>query len=822
MDKPMEISIHQAERADCHGRRAIAAMALAVVVFLASGWFGLLAFLGGNAASGTLADLRNTWIPDVQSMPLHLPDLSRLSEVYTTDGVLLGQLTERNSQPVPIDEVPDLVVGAILSAEDTEFWKHNGVDYRAIARAVVSDIGGGITAQGGSTITQQVVKLNFIGTEPTLRRKVAEAAIAIELERRYSKEQILEFYMNSVYFGENAYGVRAAAQEYFGKSLSELTIAEAAALPVPIRNPSLYDLRRSSVAATGVRNKVIDQMVEQKYITAEQGRAAQLEPLVTMPHREFVTPAPQVLIAAKEAVLNDPQYGLGDTYPERKRALFGCPADDTACQGGGGLRIFTTVDFSLQQEAEDILREWFPPGESGPTGAIAMVNNLTGATVVMASGLEFGEDLQSGQRTYDLATKGRRNPGSAFKPFGLVAALENGVSLGSYWADRSPRIIDFGGLEPWVCRGGPADGTIRTLERALIASTNSVFCQLAVAVGPDKIVEVAHRMGIKSSLAAVPAIVLGGTAVSPLEMASAYSTLANYGTKVENFLIERIEDANGNIVFQHRTVREGVLDPALAAAVVRTMEKVVSSGTGTTANIGRPQAGKTGTHQNASDVWFVGFVPQYSTSVWVGFPDSQVPMEHLVIHGRYYDTVWGSSVAAPIWAEFMGVVTEKLPVADFPPNPEGIDEYYQTPKVEIPDVVGRDIKKATDLLHDAGFNVTVEEVNSDKPEDEVVTMDPQAGTEKAQGTEIKLEISNGLSPETPMPSLVGMASGDAVAVLQALSDGTKIAFTWQLVPVVVADPALDGLVIDTNPGPGAALTKDSVVIVTFNSYQATP
>jgi penicillin-binding protein 1A len=822
MDGPMDISIHQAERADRHGRRAIAVVALASIVFLGSGWFGLLAFLGGNAASGTLDDLRNTWIPDVRSMELHLPDLSRLSEVYTADGVLLGELTERNSQPAPIDEVPDLVVGAILSAEDTEFWTHNGVDYRGIARAVLRNIGGGATSQGGSTITQQVVKLNFAGTEPTLERKVAEAAIAIELERRYTKEQILEFYMSSVYFGENAYGVKAAAQEYFGKSLSELTIAEAAALPVPIRNPSLYDLRRKPVAAEEVRNDVIDQMIEEKYITAEQGRAAQLEPLVTMPHREFVTPAPQVLIAAKEAVLNDPQYGLGETYLERKRALFGCPADDTTCQGGGGLRIYTTVDFSLQQRAQDILREWFPPGASGPTGAIAMVDNLTGATVVMASGLEFGEDLQSGQRTYDLATKGRRNPGSAFKPFGLVAALENGITLGSYWADRSPRIIDFGGLEPWVCRGGSADGTIRTLERALIASTNSVFCQLAVAVGPDKIVEVAHRMGIKSPLASVPAIVLGGTAVSPLEMASAYSTLANYGTKVENFLIERIEDADGNVVFQHRTVRDGVLDPALAAAVVRTMEKVVGGGTGTAANIGRPQAGKTGTHQNNSDVWFVGFIPQYSTSVWVGFPDSQVPMNNLTIHGRYYATVFGGSVAAPIWAEFMTVVTENLPVADFLPNPDGIDRYYKTPKAEVPDVVGQDIKKATDKLHDAGFNVEVEQVNSDKPKDEVVTMDPEAGTSATQGTAIKLEVSNGLSPETAMPSLVGMTSSDAVAVLQALSTGTEIAFTWQLVPVVVADPALDGLVIDTNPAPAAILTKDSVVIVTFNSYSAGP
>ncbi len=814
----MEISIHQAERIDRRGHRLIAVAVLAAIAVIASGWLGLLVFLGGNAAAGSLDGLSRAWLPDVSSLPLELPDLGRLSEVYTSDAVLLGQLTERNSQPIPIEEIPEIVVAAVLSAEDADFWTHPGIDHRSIIRALVSNVGGGIASQGGSTITQQVVKLNFIGTEPTLRRKVSEAAIAMELERRYSKEQILEFYLNSVYFGANAYGVQAAAQEYFGKSLDDLSIAEAAALVVPIRNPTFYNLRNDTDDPKDARDRVIGEMLEKGYITDDEAAAALDAPLATVPHQEFQTLAPQVLIAAKEAVLNDPAYGLGETYLQRKRALFGCPADDTNCEGGGGLKIYVTVDYGLQQQAQDLLQQWFPPGGDGPTGAIAMVDNRTGATIVMASGLEFGEDISAGQRTYDIATKGRRNPGSAFKPFGLVAALENGYPLHSYWADSSPQILDYGGAEPWVCYGGPTDGTIRTLEEATIASTNSVFCQVGVEVGAPKIAEVAHRMGIKSPLGDVPAIILGASAVSPLEMAAAYSTLANYGSRVENYLIERIEDADGNVIYQHRAERTQVIDRALAAAVVNTLELAVSRGTGGNAYIGRPQAGKTGTHQNHTDVWFVGFIPQYTTSVWVGFADSQVEMKNIVINGTYYDRVWGSSVAAPIWADFMEIATNGLAVLDFPADPEGIAAYYETPREEVPDVIGMELEDALKELYEAGFDAEWEYVNSDEPEDDVVTQDPEHPTRIKQGEVVKLEVSNGKTPEVMMPNLVGMDLGEALVLLEALRTDSEVDFTWELVSVPTDDPAEHNKVVGTRPGSGRPITKDTVVVIRYRAY----
>jgi len=828
----MDISIHEAQQIERRGRRFVAFAILAAIVVVSATWVGLFAFLGVNTAQETMQDVRAAWIPDVENMSLELPNLSRLSNVYTADGVLLGELTERNSQPVTLDEIPNLVIGAVLSAEDDSFMTHGGVDYKSVARALIADLRGGNT-QGGSTISQQVVKQNFVGSEATLKRKVAEAAVAIELERRYTKEQILEFYLNSVYFGNNAYGVKAAAQEYFGKDLADLTVAEAAALPVPIRNPSLYNLRNTdSQIPFRVRNAVIDNMVANGYVSAEDGETAKAQPIQVVAHQEFQDPAPQVLIAARDTVLNDARYGLGATFLQRKRALFGCPADDTECQGGGGLKIYTTVNFDLQKKAQDVLQAWLPPGTGLPTGAIAMVDNRTGATVVMASGLDFGTDIAAGQRQYDLATKGRRNPGSAFKPFGLIAALEQGITLNSYWDYSTPQTLDYGGIEPWQCRnaGDNAPG-VRSLEEALYRSTNTVFCQVAIRVGAQSIVDVAHTLGIKSPLAVVPAVVLGASAVSPLEMASAYSTIANQGAKVDNYLIERIEDADGNVVYQHDVERTQVLEPALAAAVINTMQKVVSQGTGGNAYIGRPQIGKTGTHENYLDAWFVGAVPQYTTAVWVGFPDAQVPMVKLTVFRpptrgegpdripKYIERMFGSSAPAPIWQEFMTQVLDGVPVEDFPEDPPGTSVYYATPRVEVPDVTGLDYKKAQKELLQAGFDFDLKTVNSNDPKNTVVGTDPVTGARVEQGTTVVIEVSNGLSPVGSMPSLVGLRKNQANSTLQNLRDATQIPFTWVFDDTVpTSDSNKDNTVAFTVPGAGSALTETTVIHITLYAF----
>ena len=828
----MEPNIHDIHRRERRGRRLPALAALGVLVVVGATWLGLFEFLGTNAAYGTVQELEDRYICDVSRFDLSLPDLSTLSEVYTADGVLLGELTERNSRPIPLDEIPDVVVAAALSSEDKDFYEHEGINYRAIFRAALENTGGQ-SVQGGSTITQQVVKQNFLTPDRTIERKICEAVVAAELERHYTKDQILEFYLNSVFFGANAYGVEAGAREYFGKDVDELSIAEAAALMAPIRNPTFYHPRLRPENVLKARNDVIDRMARNGYITVAQATEAKAEPLGVIPHQEFEDLAPQVMIAVRQELLRNPDYGLGETYLERKRAIFGCPAADTTCTGGGGLRIDVTVDYGLQQEANRILRAWFRPGAEGPTGAIATVDNRTGAIKVMASGLDYGNDIEAGQRPYDLATQGARQPGSSFKPFTLAAALENGtidgqpVTLGSYWDQSSPAEIDCGfpctsNGNIWTVSnaGGKTAKSLRTLESATYNSVNTVYARLVTRIGPDKVVEMAHRLGIDSPLKPYPSITLGSFGVSPLEMASAYSTFANFGVRREPYLIERITAADGTVIYQHAPTERRVLSDSISAAVVGAMKKVVTNGTGRRADIDRPQAGKTGTATDYRDVWFVGFIPQYSTAVWVGYADKQIPMRDFTVWNdlegkeQFYRRAFGGSLAAPIWKQFMLELTDGLPVEDFPPDPPGTAVYRQTPFAQVPDLTGvGSAEDAVDALLAVGLEPSIVEVASNDPAGTLVGQDPLPGTRIRQGTVVTVEISNGQPPAAPLLDLVGTPLSLVGARLDAFGAETGVDLDWSAQEVATTEPSKWGTVVATDPGAGTVVATGARITV---------
>ena len=821
----MEPSIHMAERRERRGRRITAAAFLVVAGLLTAATVGLFGFLEANAAYGTVDDVYNALTCDPDEFVLDFPEIGRLSEVYTSDGVLLGKLSERNSQPVAYEDIPDTVIHAVLAAEDAKFFEHEGIDFKAILRAALGNARGG-NLQGGSTITQQIVKTNFLSSEQTLQRKTCEAQLAAKLERQYTKEQILEFYMNSVFFGSNAYGVKAAAEEYWDKGLDEVTIAEAAAMVTAIRNPSLYDMRDNPSQVIRARNDVIDQMLQEDWITPREARAARAEPIRPAPPQEFVEQAPQVLIAAREEILRDPEnrYGLGDTFTQRKRALFGCPADDTDCEGGGGLEITVTVDWELQNTANEILRSWFFD-LSGPTGAMAMIENDTGAIRVMASGLDFGDDLEAGQRPYDLATKGRRQAGSAFKPFALAAALVNGtqdgvpVTLNTWWDQTSPQELDCGfpcseGSNIWtVSNAGGGGSGITTLERATYLSLNTVYAQVSLAVGPDKIADMAHSMGIESALNPFPSITLGTQSVSPLEMAAAYSTFANLGERVETYLIEKIVDADGEVIYQHEVEREQVLDQALSRAIVATLEKVVGQGTATRANIGRPQAGKTGTAQNFRDVWFMGFIPQYTTSVWVGYPDAQVELVNFTVRNARGDLqpiarAYGGTVAAPIWKQFMEIVTEDLAVEDWP-DVDGTSQFFITPDVEVPDLTDLTEEEAVDAVRKAGLFDEVVLVASIDEAGVLIGQVPEAGTVVKQGSTVEIRISTG--EPAVMLNLVNAREETLDERFERFNRRTGLNVTYQIFYVERNRPDDWGRVLWTIPPAGVALEPDAVV-----------
>ena len=841
--------IHQIEARERRGRWFGALATLLSISLLLSGWVGLFAFLGANSAYGSFEGIRDEWVPNTRSMELTLPDLSRVSRIYAESGEVLAELHDgRNSEPVSYESVPETVVFAILAAEDSGFFEHEGIDFSAIASAAVDNLLTDRT-RGGSTITQQVVKNAFVGSEVSIQRKITEAFVSAEVEKRFPKERILEFYMNSVYFGAGAYGVKTAAEEFYGKELDQLEVHEAATLAVLVRNPTQYNPRRFPELTLQRRDEVIREMEENGWITSAQASAAANEPLgvVDAPLRRGQ--ADHVVAEVKRHLLNDPEFDfLGDTPEERKKAVFGCPADDVACEGGGGLQVFTTIDLELQKRANEILASWLPlppyeqnvqlcrsilPSETdefiakyaethscSPTGAMTMVDNWTGAVKVMASGLPF-EFSQ-----FDLAVQGRRNPGSAFKPFGLVAALENEYTMGHTFSGKSPVKIECpfacapNGSNIWTVSNAGASFGVIDLTQATYNSVNAVYAQLSLAVGPDKIVDVAKRMGIdESTLDPVLSIVLGSSAVSTKEMANAYSNFATNGLHTDDYVVAKIVNSEGETIYEHEPEATQVADPAIFAAAHRALSVVPVSGTAPRANIGIPQGGKTGTHQSYLDAWFVGYTAQYSTAVWVGYEAQQVPLTNVVINGQNYSRVFGGSVPAPIWAEFMGFVHDGLPVVEFPVEPENIGKYLVPPPTTVPSVVGLTVSQAKARLAEAKLNASVLEIASLEPEGSVVNQSVEAGATVKQGSFVTIWVSTGETPIGALPDMSGLTFEDALDLLREfeLETGVRITLTQQ--SIGTSDQNLVGKIVETNPPAGAGLEGAAQVVAFIGEFQ---
>ncbi|HXF57907.1 MAG TPA: PBP1A family penicillin-binding protein [Actinomycetota bacterium] len=766
-------------------------LVLATAGGLVAGW--LLPVLG--AAGEGVKRFEARLIPPGETS-FELPVFPQRSTVYAADGSVLAILADENRRVVPLKRMGETVTRAVLAVEDDDFYERGPIDVWAILRAALANLRAGRIVQGGSTIAQQLVKNTVTGSELSFARKFREAQAAIKLESTYSKDQILEAYLNQVYFGHGAYGVASAAEYYFAKRPRDLELHEAALLAGLIQAPAHWDPVTNPEGALARRNHVLRRMLELGWIDQAQYGRAVTAPLELSDRRRRVNlpgRQPYFVRYVQDQILHPPPGSpllevFGEDYEQRRTALF-----------QGGLKIYTTLVPRWQRLARAAVERHLPnPGPAPPAdpqAAVVSVVPQTGAITVMYGGRDFSE------QKFNLATQSRRGAGSAFKVFTLVAALENGISPRRLYSSRSPMPIPGCVHNEGVWTPGnaePGGGGMVDLWTATAHSINVVFAQLIRDVGPEKVVEVARRMGITGYVPPYCAITLGAVGVSPLDMASGYATLANGGVHCQPFAITRIEDSAGRTLFEARPRCRRAVSKDIAHLVTAMLERVVSEGTGVAADIGRPQAGKTGTGQDYADAWFVGYVRQLATAVWVGYSRAEIPMDAVYGNLGYPIRVFGGTFPARIWHDYMAEAVRDLPVLDFPEPP--------APKVaEVPDVVGLGLEEARKALEAAGFSVLVNEVPSLEAAGTVVAQRPLAGSSLEVGSTVVLDVSNGKAPRAPVPDVTGLFEEEARSVLE------ERGFVVQVVDEETEDPALDGVVVAQEPAGGAKRRLGSTV-----------
>ncbi len=668
------------------------------------------------------------------------------SVILDRKGQVLAKLyAEENRSDKKLADMPVLLRRAAIATEDKRFYEHTGVDPLGIARAVFTDVVLRKKAQGGSTITQQYVKQAFVTDEKTLKRKVMEAMLANRIEKRHTKDEILELYLNTIYFGHGAYGVESAARAYFGKGVEKLTLPEAAMIAGVIKSPARYSPYLDPEAAKGRRDTVLGQMLDQGYITASEHDESAASPIKTAGLKHASAKAPYFVEWVKAQLAE--KYGQDRLYR-------------------GGLRVTTTLDLKMQTAAEKSVAAVLNR-KSDPSAAIVSIRPGTGEVLAMVGGRDFKT------QQFNAAVQGKgRQPGSAFKPIVLTTALAKGVSPSSAF-ESGPVKLKVGD-QTWSVTGahGGRKGLMR-LREATEQSVNSVFAQLILDVTPDEVVKTAELMGLPGDITPVPAIALGGleTGVTPLEMATAYATLAAGGEVSTPFSISKVQDRDGKVIFSAKGTSKEAIDPAVAYLTTDILRGVISRGTGTAAGIGRPAAGKTGTTQENRDAWFVGYTPQLATAVWMGYPEGAKAMNN--VHGRQ---VTGGSFPAEIWARFMKAALKGQPILKFE-KPSGL----KTMKV---------------------CNETGQEATEYCPRTINELM--------LNSTKLEPCKKHALPVQIKIPNLVGLTKEAALAALDKLKLLAKV--IEQDVPGVSA-----GTVAKQSPGVGSVATSATVVTLTVSN-----
>ncbi|MDQ4145297.1 MAG: transglycosylase domain-containing protein [Actinomycetota bacterium] len=835
-----------------------------------------------TSACGQLDDL-----PQLTKADLLAPDLAQTSRIYDRDGNLIRTLHGVEDRTVVrLKRIPKKVQHAVVAIEDERFYEHDGVDLKAILRAAFTNAASGEIEEGGSTITQQYVKNVIIApgefAEKTLERKIDEAVLARQLEEKLSKREILERYLNTVYFGSGAYGIQAAARAFFRKPVQKLSLGEAALLAGLIRSPDTYNPYTNKEAAIARRNLVLDKMVEVGWATQAGADAVRSKGLGVKPRKEDTKyPAPYFVDYVQRLIKFDDERfeAIGSNPNARERALF-----------TGGLRIHTTVDLEMQAAADESVNYYLGPDCDrsvltdpaatrpvcyGPHGSLVAIEPDTGEIRAMTGGLDFfasekedpfaklnlaiqhepglGRVKDCGATKYENRAPGcGRQAGSAYKPFALVAALEDGIPLSKTYTAEA--CMQFAAYDNWnVCNYEKSSYGQKTVLEATAASINTVYAQLAIDAGFEDVVDTAEKMGITIEQDAYASSVLGTNSVNPLNMTSAYGTLAAEGSHTPPVAITKITDSRGRVLYEDESESEQVVEPAVAYVATTALESVITSGTGTNGSLyPRPAAGKTGTAQDYRDAWFGGYTPDLVAAVWVGHPEGQVSMAAEYAGGP----VFGGSFPTLIWQRFMTQAlagTEMTPFTEpaetfvtveidtEPPpgapdagclagpfTPEEDREYVPFLKgteptttcretdeeVTVPDVyLWQSADEAESVLEEAGFVVSRSaESTDDYPPGTVLDQEPDGGEEAPYGSTIELTVATTGSGDGTVPPVLGRS---LTAAEDELSSSGYI-------PDVITEResgggrSRSGVVWKQDPASGTALSPGGTVTIWVN------
>ncbi|NEW07589.1 PBP1A family penicillin-binding protein [Paenibacillus sp. SYP-B3998] len=581
----------------------------------------------------------------LRSQTLPVTKMLQTSQMYDAHGQLIDTFySGQNRQVVALKDISPYLIKATLSVEDQHFYDHFGVDVKAVARAAVVNVQAMAKVQGAGTITQQLARNLYLNHDRTWSRKIKETVFAIQMEMQLSKDEILTNYLNQIYYGHSTYGIETASELFFGKHASELTLAESAMVAGVPKGPRYYSPYYDLTNAMDRQKIVLQTMVRSGFITQSAADAAARERLVIQP-------------LTKKKPASAPYFR--DYIRTLATDRLGIPEEQL---DEGGIKIFTTLDMNAQKIAEDIITKQLA-GKPDIQAALVAIDPRTGAIKAMVGGRDYS-DTQ-----FNRALSNTRQPGSSFKPFVYMVALQNGYTPATL-VKSEPTVFTYDeGRQTYTPRNFN-DQYVNTnidMRQAISKSDNIYAVHTILDVGPAKVIELARKLGIASSMKPLPSLALGSFPVSPMEMASAFGTIANQGVHNETTAIERIEDANGKILYEAKPKSEKVLDPAIAYVMTNLMESVFEEGgTGNrVANtIKRPIAGKTGTTD--TDAWLVGFTPELATAVWVGY-DKDRDISSVESH-----------MASPIFAEFTEQTLEAIPPKLFP-IPEGVATVYIDP-----------------------------------------------------------------------------------------------------------------------------------------------